>query len=189
MTKLMTDQDYERLLEETLEKMFRLNERMEQEENELLRLKQFAYATGNMVSDEAKVRISEKYLDLLAKLQGRDSSLTDSIRTALQSVYPKWQTAAKVKALLLERGFDFSSYSSNPLSSISTALRRLKETEQIESHDFDGVAAFRATESTRDYLLRRGNQIMSGVNPDGLASQQKAERMAKAKDELRKKRL
>lgn len=155
--------DYEHLLDETFKRMLPLTEQIEQAESELLKLKQLASATGNMVSDEAWERISEKHLKLFVKLQSRETSLTESIRSALQSIYPKWQKVGDVKALLLESGFDFGSYSSNPLSSISTALRRLSAAGEIEFHKFQHIDAFRANESTSVYLLRRGREIIGGA--------------------------
>jgi hypothetical protein len=39
-------------------------------------------------------------------------------------------------------GFDFSSYKSSPLASISTTLKRFKP-EDVETAEIDGVAAYR----------------------------------------------
>jgi hypothetical protein len=61
----------------------------------------------------------------------------------LKAAYGDWLTVTNVRDRLNKAGFDFSTYSSNPLASISAILRRMKP-EEIESTVADGgVAAYR----------------------------------------------
>ncbi len=53
--------------------------------------------------------------------------------------------------MLLEAGFDFSSYTSNPLSSISTTLRRMVDMGELKSAEREegGTVYFRADRPKR----------------------------------------
>jgi hypothetical protein len=48
-----------------------------------------------------------------------------------------WLTATNVRDHLVGLGFDFSGYSTNPLASVSTTLRRMKP-EEVETTTVDG---------------------------------------------------
>lgn len=53
-----------------------------------------------------------------------------------------WMSAVDVRDALEARGFDFSGYTSNPLSSIHTTLRRLKEADTISERNEGGATVY-----------------------------------------------
>jgi hypothetical protein len=72
------------------------------------------------------------------------ASLVGAVHNTLRTCYPKKLTTAQVRDRLRLAGFDFSSYESGPLPSVSTTLRRLKEAGKVTREDFEGVASYQA---------------------------------------------
>lgn len=88
-------------------------------------------ATTPFLTDEQKKRVVRSILnieDTPIQFQG----LTDAIRSALKRNANHWMTSTTVKEMLANSGFDFSSYESNPLASVSTVLRRIAGKDGIE---------------------------------------------------------
>lgn len=79
---------------------------------------------------------------LLDKLSGEDVGLSDAIRNVLKAAPKKLHTATEVKKAMTKAGFDFSRYTTNPLSSVHAALKRLKA-EEAEVSQIEGVMAWR----------------------------------------------
>lgn len=80
------------------------------------------------------------------------ASLLDAVRNTLRSCYPRRLTSAQVRDELRLAGFDFSSYDSGPLPSVSTTLRRLKESGEATREDSRGVASYQANLPERSLL-------------------------------------
>jgi hypothetical protein len=59
----------------------------------------------------------------------KPQTLTECCREILNS---EWTSAVQVRQALQTAGFDFSQYTSNPLSSIHTTLKRLVVAEEAE---------------------------------------------------------
>ena len=72
------------------------------------------------------------------------ASLVGAVRRTLRICYPIKLTCAQVRDQLRLGGFDFSSYESNPLPSVSTTLRRLKEAGEIACDESESVATYQA---------------------------------------------
>jgi len=68
--------------------------------------------------------------------------LADAVKNVLERAPRQWFTVAQVRDVLRDTGFDFSGYTSNPLSSVSTTLNRIKSRD-IERAEIDGVNAYR----------------------------------------------
>ena len=132
--------DYRALLDEALEKYTVLFGQKEAIDAELLKLRQFIYATTNMLPD-AERSIYQAELAQLASLAG---GLTDAVRESLKLATQRqtYFSAAEVRDHLVKSGFDFSLYSSNPLASVNTTIKRFKSSD-VESTVIDGVAAYR----------------------------------------------
>src|SRR5438876_9323498 len=140
----MTDADYLRMLGSSIKKLDELNWQREQLDMETTKLRQWIQATVNLLPDETTVKFQARLAEMEKEHEIASAGLTDAIRATLQLNYPKWLTVANVRDLLIARGFDFSSYKSNPLAAISTTLRRLaKSEENIEAAEIDGVNAYR----------------------------------------------
>jgi hypothetical protein len=72
------------------------------------------------------------------------ASLVGAVRNTLRACYPRRLTSAQVRDELRLAGFDFNSYESGPLPSVSTTLRRLKESGEATREDCRGVASYQA---------------------------------------------
>ena len=141
----MTDSDYLKLLESSIEKMDELTWQREQLDIEIGKLQQFIHATVNLLPDEATKKFQARLAEMQKESEMASAGLTDAIRTVLQTRFPEWLTVTNVRDVLVSARFDFSSYKSNPLAAISTTLRRLaKANDDVEVAQIDGsVNAYR----------------------------------------------
>jgi hypothetical protein len=103
---------------------------------------QFVTASFNLLSEADKWEIDRKFQPMLDTLKRQDSSLVDVVRKVLQAAYPERLTVAEVRNRMRKISFDFSSYASNPLSSISTTLRRLAVAGEVKRKSVEGVATY-----------------------------------------------
>jgi len=112
-------------------------------EAEAMKLEQLIAATANMLPDDIKDMVMLRMTNLQELSRLRDVGLTDAIRTILRQAPGDWLTVTNVRDRLINRGFDFNDYSTNPLASVSTVLRRMKP-EEVETATVDGgVTAYR----------------------------------------------
>jgi hypothetical protein len=139
----MDDSHYLALAMDAFTRLEELQRDRESLEAEVMKLEQLIAATANMLPDDAKstVMLRLKGFQELSRL--RDVGLTDAIRGILRGEVGSWLTVTNVRDRLISFGFDFSGYSTNPLASVSTTLRRMKP-EEVETTTVDGgVAAYR----------------------------------------------
>ena len=136
----MSIPDYRQLLETALQESSRLSKEREEIDVKLQRLRHFVYATVNMLPDAER----NVYQAEIAMLASRVGSLTDSVRETLKLATERnsYWTATEVRDQLKNAGFDFSQYTSNPLASVNTVLRRFKP-DEVETSTRDGVRAYR----------------------------------------------
>jgi hypothetical protein len=140
----MTTSDYKKVLKNAILRFAKLSDEREELDVELAKLRQFIHATANLVSDKDRAALLAIFNDLDSRSVMAASSLIDSIRLVMAGDTTKWMTAADVKRALEAQGFNFGSYVSNPLSSVSTTLRRLKEHREVETDEIEGVTVFRS---------------------------------------------
>jgi hypothetical protein len=138
------DAYYEPILDKTVEKFIKLLGEKERIDDEIAKLEQFMSATENLLSEEAAARFQAKVLPFATRIHDQVLGLRDAIKTVLNESYPARFTAAEVRDKVRARGFDFSSYKSDPLPSVSTTLRRLRESNEISYEKFEGVAVYQA---------------------------------------------
>jgi hypothetical protein len=166
----MTPTNYPQIIEEAIEKMDQLTWQKESIDMEIAKLQQFVVATMNLLPDEVKEQFLAR-LDKIIEQQSKNvASLTDATRTVLRSVYPNYKTVADIRTKLVETGFDFSSYVSNALASVSTTLRRLKDSGEAEADEIEGVTVYRAKpEIIEAQQLGRGASVplSSLLGPQG----------------------
>jgi hypothetical protein len=136
----MSVKQYRQVLEDALYESSILSKERDQIEAKLQRLRHFVYATVNMLPDAER----NVYQAELAALASRVGNLTDSIRETLKLATQRnsYLTATEVRDHLKNSGFDFSQYTSNPLASVNTILRRFKPSE-VETSTRDGVRTYR----------------------------------------------
>lgn len=130
--------DYKILLENIFQKAGQLLEVRDSTEIEIAKLNQLFCATLNMVPDDQRLIFKNRMVEIGAI---KDCGLNEGIRNVLLAA-DGWMTCTMVRDMLLKIGFDFSSYGSNPLPSICTALRRWKP-EEVEPGKVNGVNAYR----------------------------------------------
>ena len=128
-------------LAQAVEKMTKLLDQQARIELEMARLRQFIYVTRNMLPDEKRQTFDTSYKPLEKIVESGSAGLAEAIKKVLQSS-AEWLSATQVRDRLVDQGFDFTHYKSNPLASISTALRRSKS-QEVEISDRKGVATYR----------------------------------------------
>lgn len=131
---------YRQILEDALHESSILSRERDQIDAKLQRLRHFVYATVNMLPDAER----NVYQAELAMLASRVGNLTDSVRETLKLAAQRnsFLTATEVRDHLKNSNFDFSQYTSNPLASVNTVLRRFKPSE-VETSTRDGVTTYR----------------------------------------------
>jgi len=139
----MDDTHYLTLITDSFSKLEKLQRDRESIEAEAMKLEQLIAATANMLPDDTKSIVMLKLTKLRELFRLRDVGLTDAIRTILRQRAGDWLTVTNVRDRLVGLGFDFTGYSTNPLASVSTTLRRMKP-DEVETTTVDGgVAAYR----------------------------------------------
>ena len=99
------------------------------------------YADAMDQTDEKLTALVKSIADLLFP-SNASGTLTETCRSVLRKA--KWRmSATDVKKAVEASGFDFSNYTSNPLSSIHTTLRRLKEGEEAREIVVDGTKYYK----------------------------------------------
>src|SRR5579859_3368960 len=119
----MNDTDYSTVAAKALIRYAQLVTQREELDIEIAKLNQFLRATINLLSDEDK----QLYAATLAEVLGSPVGLADAIRQVLKTNALKWLTVSEIRDRLKESGFDFSGYMANPLASVSTTIRRMKD--------------------------------------------------------------
>jgi hypothetical protein len=139
----MDDVAYLDILEKALFKLGKLIDERDRMELEIGKLQQFLTATHNLLSDDAQKKFESKWQPVADKLNILGKSLKEAVLRALLSASPDWQSSTDVRDRLQAMGFDFSSYSSSPLASVSTTLRRLKEANEVQFKNLEGIGLYR----------------------------------------------
>jgi hypothetical protein len=133
--------DYLGLVIAAMNKIEKLQKDREALHIETAKLEQFVFATSNFLSDEHRHLVTERMRLFQDLTRVRDAGLTDAIRAVL-TAEGDWLSTTQVRDRLISLQYDFSSYTTNPLASVSTTLKRMKP-EDVEIGTRDGVAAYR----------------------------------------------
>jgi hypothetical protein len=139
----MTGSDYQEIVAQSLQRFQNLYNQREEIDAELVKLRQFMYATVNMIADKDRAKWKAEIDSAAGRMIATSASLADSVRRVFDDHPLYGFTAGSIREMLIEAGFDFSSYTSNPLSSISTTLRRMAETGELQTReDSEGVSLY-----------------------------------------------
>lgn len=138
----MSHIDFKKLLEQSLQKYGALKISRDQLDSEMMKQMDFIRAVTHMLSDEDRKEFRDRINEAFENSRIKEAGLTESVRLVLQRARDQFLTAAQVRDHLVHSGFDFSEYSSNPLASVSTTLRRLKP-EEVEAVEVRDVAAYK----------------------------------------------
>jgi hypothetical protein len=175
----MTDNQYLEMILPAVKRLREIADQSEELHVEAAKLRQWINATANMLPDDQRISV-QRMLGLAELDEGlRRAGLYDAVRQVLERHPKEFLTVARVRDELLHT-FDFSRYRSNPLASVSTALRRFKRTD-VEVTEIAGVTAYRWKKSkanqkrkiereTFDALLKKleegGASTEEQVKPD-----------------------
>jgi len=146
----MASIDYNELLNQAFDEYSKLVADRREIEWKVAQKEQFIIATINMLPDDKK----PAWITLFDKLSGEPVTLSDAVRSVLQASPKKFHTATEVRDALRKMKFDFSQYTTNPLSSVHAALKRLKP-EEAEATKTEGVMTWRWKDSGRKVRRRR----------------------------------
>lgn len=137
----MKNSDYQQILNRALQEYESLKSRREEIDLRMTKQLAFIRATLNLLPPQQEAEFTARMEEIARKNQIRDEGLIESVRRILQRANGKFLTATQIRDFLLHFGFDFSAYRSNPLASVSTTVRRLRETDRnVESSQSEGVA-------------------------------------------------
>lgn len=115
---------YKQIADEHMKKLNALRADRDRIEEQIVHVQQLVKAAVNLMPEEER----DPYLNELALALQRNRGLTDAIRTILQEKHDAF-TAMDMKEALDKKGYDFTRYTSNPLSSIHAVLKRFKSAE------------------------------------------------------------
>ena|GEM_PF-5760282 len=138
----MNDTDYKSILDDTLSKFVSARAKKNELEHEIVKLRQFFFATINMLSDKDRAAFLARFDEMILDEERSAVGLKEAIIRILRAKSKEWLTTLDVREFLNESGFDFSNYKTNPLASVSTTLARMKNNE-AESTIVGGVTAYR----------------------------------------------
>jgi hypothetical protein len=159
----MTSQNYKDVLDSAMARYGELIIQRENTEVEIKKIRQFVSATIHMLSDEDQQAFWERIAQTSSTFDVRESSLIEAIRDILCRSPKHWFTVAQVRDSLRASGFDFSGYSTNPLASVSTTLKRLSAKE-AETTEVDGVTAYRwkSVKAAKARLAKKSLETLYG---------------------------
>ena len=178
----MTEADYERIVNTSLNRFQELQEKREEIDVELAKLRQFLYAALDMIPEDQQERWKREIDAAVKKATAHTVSLAGAIRKIFASDQFTGWTSAGMRKQLIDAGFDFSSYTSNPLSSISTTLRRMADTGELKSvADAEGGTPIYFAADSRDMAGITGSTVTQRVIRGSGMLRRAAERSAAEK--------
>jgi hypothetical protein len=155
--------DYFGLAIASIQKIEKLHKEREALDIEIAKQEQFVYATANFLPDEHRKLVTERIRLFQDLTRVRDAGLADAVRAVL-AAEGDWLTTTQARDRLISLQFDFGSYTTNPLASVSTTLRRMKP-EDVEIGTIDGVTAYRWKHKTNTLA-----DMLRNENPKTLSS-------------------
>ena len=166
--------NYKTILDNAFNELGRKSAQRKDLEIECAKLRQFILATMNMLPDEEREAFHAKLLEFWQEEDIKTASLTDAIRVVLRENPKQWYSASQMRDRLMRGGFNFSEYSSNPLASVATTLKRMKPEDGVETAVVEGVAAYRwkrrpiahSPVRTRGMRLETAMQLYAGTTSD-----------------------
>ena len=105
--------------------------------------------SGLLLYADAMDQTDQKFAGLVKSIgelllpSNSSGTLTEACRNVLRTSPKKGMSAMDVRKALETSNFDFSGYTSNPLSSIHTTLRRLKENEEAKEIVVEGTKFYK----------------------------------------------
>lgn len=130
---------YVKIFGDHVKKLHALKKEKVKIDSEIEKVLQMMRATLNLMPKEEK----KVFVDVINAFKIHEKGLTAAVRSILQSNLQEWLTAVQIRDRLQESGFDFGGYTSNPLVSVHTVLKRLKPGEVERKVLIDGTNEYR----------------------------------------------
>jgi len=137
--------EYEDIFLSHLRKMNGLRVEEARIRTELDKVTEMLRVSFSLMTEEEQSRLLSAFTSVMETVANQELGLTEAIRTILQSSTNEWFGSVKMKDRLVQAGFDFSGYTSNPLSSVNTVLKRFKRTVVKARKDKLGFKEYRWT--------------------------------------------
>jgi hypothetical protein len=132
-TATMTD-EYLEIFTGHLAKLGTLTAQRQDIDREIEKVTQMLSACYNMLTEDQQRNWSDTFTLAIEFHKREEMGLTDAIRNILQADPKRSFTPIQIRDRLQELGFDFSEYTSNPLSSVHSVLKRFKP-EEVKTTD------------------------------------------------------
>ncbi len=120
---------YGDIFQEHVKRYGELADQQQRTQTEMANVLEMLKASFGMMSDEERTTFLSAFETVLELAVKNDVGLTEAVRNLLESNPSEWLNAIQVRDRLVASGFDFSAYSSNPLASVHTVLKRFKRTD------------------------------------------------------------
>ncbi len=155
--------DYREQIKHHLVRFAQLTAERTRIDEELTKLRHLLRSLANMLSGDDR----KETMDALEVLLGPQMGLTDAIRNTLRQFAGIWMSPIEIRDKLRDFCFDFDSYTSNPLASIHSVLKRFPP-EQVETRTVEGGTEYRLVVSPPkskvfDLLQQIANRPMAKV--------------------------
>lgn len=142
----LTETDYSTVFANSIKRLGSLQAQREDLELAIAKEKRFMRATWELVPEPQRERWSFFWWDFNARVPDR-WTLVFAVYRVLRDEKNHYLTAREVRDHLIHAGYDFDHYKSDPLASVSTALRRMKVVDVVERN---GVKRYRLKSSDID---------------------------------------
>lgn len=136
--------DYETIFTAHVKKLIDLNNKEKEIRSEIDKVAEMVKVSFSLMSAEEQTRFTGLMQEAIEQVMKEDMGLTDAVRKLLESNPNEWFDAIKVRDRLNQNGFDFSGYTSNPLASIHTVLKRFKRKEVKTRKNAVGMNEYRS---------------------------------------------
>ena len=134
--------EYATIFNEHLKKYTELQGQQRRTQSEMGKVAEMLKASFGMMTDEEQTNFVGVLAAVLEQAVKQELGLTEAIRNLLESNRKEWFNAVRIRDRLKASGFDFSGYTSNPLASIHTVLKRFKRTEVKARQSAAGIKEY-----------------------------------------------
>lgn len=137
--------EYRAAVIRAFEEMQELLRKREYIDTEIGKKRQYIRAAIMQLPVEEQSQFDVQYEMLTKNLRGLTEAVREALRIArlVSNRQRGFVTATQVRDYVMDSGFDFSDYKSNPLASIHTVLMRRLKPEEMEKEVINGVMHFR----------------------------------------------
>jgi hypothetical protein len=131
--------DYSKILAELLSRRGQLIAQRDAAQLELLKVQQLILAIFPLLHDSKQ---KKGYQQTIERIEAEAYGLQDAIKLVFSAHKGEWLSASNVRDFLIEMGYDLRRYHANPISSISTTLKRMVP-DYLEAAETGSGATFR----------------------------------------------